>query len=89
VRDAVVIAREDVAGDKRLVAYVTTDANTTELSGTLRAHLATHQRPESSWPLVFSSATRWPKKPAPFEIGRREVADRFREAGSATRRIVG
>src|SRR5262249_45895606 len=50
VREAVVIAREDTAGDKRLVAYVTTmpaetETPAAELVATLRRHLA-EQLPE-------------------------------------------
>src|SRR5690606_29002799 len=41
VRDAVVLVHEDGAGDKRLVAYVTTDAlNASDVASTLRDHLA-------------------------------------------------
>ena len=54
VREAVVVAREETAGDKRLVAYVTTDEarRRRSLVATLRQHLA-EQLPEYMVPAAF------------------------------------
>jgi natural product biosynthesis luciferase-like monooxygenase protein len=41
VRETVVVAREDVAGDKRLVAYLVADGSAGDLEATLREHLRT------------------------------------------------
>ena len=56
VREAVVMAREDVAGDKRLVAYVTlaleNPVESDELIGALRSHLGAHL-PDYMIPAAF------------------------------------
>ena len=54
IREAVVIAREDIPGEKRLVAYVTTapEGETEELAAALRAHLAV-RLPEYMVPAAF------------------------------------
>ena len=61
IRDAVVIAREDVPGEKRLVGYVTTsaEAETAELASTLRAHLGV-RLPEYMVPAAFVRLERLP-----------------------------
>ncbi|HET8796788.1 MAG TPA: amino acid adenylation domain-containing protein, partial [Thermoanaerobaculia bacterium] len=53
VREAVVVAREDVAGDKRLVAYVVAEGDR-ELATTLRTTLS-RQLPEHMVPSAFVS----------------------------------
>jgi amino acid adenylation domain-containing protein len=52
VRDAVVIAREDVPGDQRLVAYVTTESACQIEAGILREHLI-QQLPDHMLPAAF------------------------------------
>jgi amino acid adenylation domain-containing protein len=52
VREAVVIAREDVPGDKRLVAYLTADKGATLQTAELRAALS-KQLPEYMLPSAF------------------------------------
>jgi hypothetical protein len=52
VREAVVIAREDVPGDKRLVAYLTADEGATLQTAELRAALS-KQLPEYMLPSAF------------------------------------
>ncbi|WP_161965686.1 non-ribosomal peptide synthetase [Steroidobacter cummioxidans] len=52
VKDAVVIAREDVPGDKRLVAYVTARQNEAPDAQTLRSHLK-ETLPEFMLPSAF------------------------------------
>ncbi|MBJ7312355.1 non-ribosomal peptide synthase/polyketide synthase [Rugamonas sp. CCM 8940] len=59
VREAVVLAREDVPGDKRLVAYLTgTPGSAAELRGELGRHLA-----EYMLPLAFVTLERLPLTP--------------------------
>ena len=58
VREAVVVAREDPSGDKRLVAYVATDTEAPELREHLRGHL-----PEYMIPSVFVTLGAFPRTP--------------------------
>ncbi len=62
VREAVVVAREDVPGDKRLVAYLTTNGGepvkNSELRGLLQAKL-----PDYMVPSVFVTLDRFPLTP--------------------------
>ncbi|WP_331375415.1 amino acid adenylation domain-containing protein [Sinorhizobium chiapasense] len=68
VREAVVVAREDGAGDKRLIAYVVAaaehagEAEGSDLAGTLRAHL--HARlPDYMVPSAFVKLAALPLTP--------------------------
>ncbi|MFP2934982.1 AMP-binding enzyme, partial [Pyxidicoccus sp. 3LG] len=51
VREAVVLAREDGPGGKRLVAYVVPHVPTTDLREFLQAHLPEHMVPSAFLPL--------------------------------------
>ncbi len=63
VKEAVVLAREDVPGDKRLVAYYTTQASAEALNiETLRSHLLEHL-PEYMVPSVFVHLDALPLSP--------------------------
>ncbi len=62
VKDAVVIAREDVAGDKRLVAYLTPHGEPAVDTEVLRAHLKT-VLPEHMLPAVFVVLEQLPLSP--------------------------
>ncbi|MBM7127905.1 condensation domain-containing protein, partial [Dyella mobilis] len=62
IRDAVVITREDVPGDKRLVAYVTTDGETSDLAAALRTHLST-RLPDYMVPSAFVQLDALPLTP--------------------------
>src|SRR5476651_2190174 len=59
VQEAVVLAREDVPGDKRLIAYCTGQAHSTEA---LRSHLLQHL-PEYMVPAVFVHLDALPLSP--------------------------
>ncbi|WP_443193781.1 amino acid adenylation domain-containing protein [Nostoc sp. UHCC 0926] len=52
VRETVVMAREDVPGDQRLVAYVVSEADTTPIPSELRSYLKQHL-PEYMLPSAF------------------------------------
>ncbi|MCC8538929.1 amino acid adenylation domain-containing protein [Xanthomonas codiaei] len=63
VREAVVLAREDVPGDRRLVAYVLADvAAPVSLDDVLRAHLR-QLLPEAMVPEAFVALEAWPLTP--------------------------
>ncbi|WP_240326446.1 non-ribosomal peptide synthetase, partial [Pseudomonas syringae] len=59
VREALVIVREDVPGDKRLVAYLIAQENTSLESSTLRSQLA-ETLAEHMIPSAFVTLTAWP-----------------------------
>ncbi|WP_284343867.1 thioesterase domain-containing protein, partial [Dyella mobilis] len=62
IRDAVVLAREDVPGDKRLVAYVTTEGENSDLAAALRAHLSA-RLPDYMVPSAFVQLEALPLTP--------------------------
>jgi arthrofactin-type cyclic lipopeptide synthetase B len=62
VKEAVVLAREDVPGDKRLVAYYTTEANQRLEGEALRRHLL-EQLPEYMLPALFVHLPAFPLSP--------------------------
>ncbi|HMG49887.1 MAG TPA: amino acid adenylation domain-containing protein, partial [Inquilinus sp.] len=62
VREAVVVAREDSPGDKRLTAYLVPAPGVAPEAETLRAHLATHL-PEHMLPAAFVRLDRLPLSP--------------------------
>ncbi|WP_235568666.1 non-ribosomal peptide synthetase, partial [Lysobacter sp. Root983] len=59
VREAVVIAREDMPGDKRLVAYVRCEDTATATAETFRASLAS-RLPEYMLPSAYVHMAEWP-----------------------------
>ncbi|MCD0244350.1 hypothetical protein JWH11_00530, partial [Xanthomonas melonis] len=59
IREAVVLAREDSPGDKRLVAYVLAEEGTSPEAATLRAALA-RKLPEYMVPVAFVRVSGWP-----------------------------
>ncbi|GGA41713.1 hypothetical protein GCM10010981_33410 [Dyella nitratireducens] len=65
IREAVVIAREDTPGDKRLVAYITTHETAEEanaLAASLRAHVSAHL-PDYMLPSAFVQLEQLPLTP--------------------------
>lgn len=62
VREAVVIAREDVPGDKRIVAYVVMENNRQDVISELRAHLKC-KLPDYMVPSAFVVLNRFPLTP--------------------------
>ncbi|MCF7223318.1 amino acid adenylation domain-containing protein [Marilutibacter chinensis] len=62
IREAVVLVREDAAGDKRLVAYVRVDDGTAVDAASLRAALS-QQLPEHMLPSAFVTMTALPLTP--------------------------
>ncbi|HEY2360413.1 MAG TPA: amino acid adenylation domain-containing protein [Candidatus Angelobacter sp.] len=62
VQEAVVLVREDTAGDKRLVAYYTAREQSSVGAETLRAHVAT-KLPEYMVPAAYVGLESWPLTP--------------------------
>jgi acyl carrier protein len=62
VREAVVVAREDIPGDKRLVAYYLSEAGTGADEAALRAHLRA-DLPEYMIPAAFVPLAQFPLTP--------------------------
>ena len=62
VREAVVLAREDEPGQKRLVAYYTSDAESAPSVESLRAHLQS-QLPSYMVPAAYVWLEKWPLSP--------------------------
>ncbi|MDX6614894.1 MAG: hypothetical protein QOD75_4080, partial [Blastocatellia bacterium] len=62
VRDCVVIAREDVPGDKRLVAYLVSENSGEDLNSGLRAHLKT-KLPDYMMPSAYVGLDALPLTP--------------------------
>jgi amino acid adenylation domain-containing protein len=62
IREAVVLAREEAAGEKRLVAYITSEQETPELAATLRTHVGA-ALPEYMVPAAFVRLEEFPLTP--------------------------
>ncbi len=97
IREAVVIAREDTPGDKRLVAYYIPHAGQQPTTDELRQHLRqtlpdfmipSHFVPMSAFPLTPNKKTDRKALPAPDQVLQQKTADFIPPASDLERTIA-
>jgi amino acid adenylation domain-containing protein len=87
VREAVVLAREDEAGDKRLVAYVVGEVEAREIGERLRGRLPAYMAPSAyvrmeELPLTSNGKVDRGRLPRPEEVRSERVVGRAESGGS-------